>query len=72
MEAVGMGLGKLWEIVEPRRPGLLWSMGLWRVGHDLATEQQNPKTCAKGSRPIDCQDRFLVTYNVLCGKKQIK
>ena len=33
-------LSKLWEIVKDRRPGMLQSMGLQRVGHDLATEQQ--------------------------------
>ena len=34
-------LSKLWEIVKDRRPGMLQSMGLQRVGHDLATEQQD-------------------------------
>ena len=28
------------EIVKDREPGVLLFMGLWRVGHNLATEQQ--------------------------------
>ena len=32
------GLGKLWELVVDRRPGVLWFMGSQRVGHDWATE----------------------------------
>ena len=35
-----MNLSKLWETVEDRGPGVLPSMGLQRVEHDLATEQQ--------------------------------
>lgn len=31
---------KLWEIVGQEEPGMLWSTGLQRVGHGLATEQQ--------------------------------
>ena len=38
----GHELGKLWETVRDRRPGMLQSMGLQRVGHDLATKQQQP------------------------------
>ena len=30
----GIGLSKLWELVMDRRPGVLWSMGLQRVGYD--------------------------------------
>ena len=29
-----MSLGKLWELVMDREPGMLWSMGSQRVGHD--------------------------------------
>ena len=36
-DAMNMNLGKLREMV---RPGMLQSMGLQRVGHDWATEQQ--------------------------------
>ena len=40
-DSVDMNLGKLWETVRGReRPGVLQSMGLQRLGHDLATEQQ--------------------------------
>ena len=34
-------MSRLWEIVEDRKPGVLESMGLQRVRHDLATEQKN-------------------------------
>ena len=37
-DSVDMSLSKLWEIVKDR--GALQSMGLQRVGHNLATEQQ--------------------------------
>ena len=33
-----MSLGKLWELMMDRRPGVLQSMGLQRVGHDWETE----------------------------------
>ena len=33
-----MSLGKLQELVMEGRPGVLWFMGLQRVGHDWATE----------------------------------
>ena len=36
-------LSKLCKIVKDRRPGVLQSMGLQRVRHDLATEQQQQK-----------------------------
>ena len=33
--SMGMNLGKLWELVMDREAsGVLWSMGLQRVGHD--------------------------------------
>ena len=38
--SMDMNLSKLWETVEDRGPGVLPSMGLQRVEHDLATEQQ--------------------------------
>ena len=37
-DSMAMSLGKLRELVMDRRPGLLQSMGLQRVGHDWATE----------------------------------
>ena len=39
-ESVDMSLSRLWEIVEDRKPGVLQSMGLQRVRHNLATEQE--------------------------------
>ena len=36
-------LGKLWEMVWEGRPGMLQSMGLQRVTHDWATEQQQQR-----------------------------
>ena len=38
--AVDMNLGKLWEMVRTRKPGILQSMGSQRVGHNRMTEQQ--------------------------------
>ena len=38
--SMDMSLSKLWELVKDRKPGMLQSMGLQRVGHDLETEQQ--------------------------------
>ena len=39
-KSMDMSLSKLREIVKDRKPGLLQSTGLQRVGQDLATEQQ--------------------------------
>ena len=33
-----MSLGKLWELMMDRKPGVLQSMGSQRVGHNRATE----------------------------------
>ena len=33
-DSMGMSLGKLWEMVMDREPGMLQSMGSERVGHD--------------------------------------
>jgi len=38
--SMDMNLSKRQEIVKDRKPGMLQSTGLQRVGHDLATEQQ--------------------------------
>ena len=38
-DSMDMSLSTLWEIVEDRKPCVLQSMGLQRVGHDLANEQ---------------------------------
>ena len=37
-DSMDMGLGKLWELVMDREPGVLLSMGSQRVGHNWATE----------------------------------
>ena len=39
-DSMDMSLSKLWELVMDEKPGVLQSMGLQRVGHDLVTEQQ--------------------------------
>ena len=33
-DSMDMSLGKLWELMMDRRPGVLQSMGSQRVGHD--------------------------------------
>ena len=33
-DSMDMGLGGLWELVMEGRPGVLWSMGSQRVGHN--------------------------------------
>ena len=43
MDSMDMNLSKLQEIVKEKKPGMLQSMGLQRVGHDLATKQQEQK-----------------------------
>ena len=48
--SMNMNLGKLWEIVRDGRPGVLQSMALQRVRHDLATQRQhNRKEPGKGA-----------------------
>ena len=39
-DSMDMSLSKLREIVKTGKPGVLQSMGLQRVRHDLATEEQ--------------------------------
>ena len=38
--SMNMSLSKLWEIVKNRKPGMLQSMGMQRVVHDLTTKKQ--------------------------------
>ena len=33
-DSMDMGLGGFWELMMTGRPGVLWFMGLQRVGHD--------------------------------------
>ena len=42
-DSIDMSLSKLREMVEDRETGMLQSMGLQRVRHALATEQNNNK-----------------------------
>ena len=39
-DSENMNWSKLWEMVKAREPGALQSMGLQRIGHNLAAEQQ--------------------------------
>ena len=39
-DSMDLNLSKLWKIIKDRKPDVLQSMGLQRVRHDLATEQQ--------------------------------
>ena len=39
-DSMHMNLRKLWEMVKDRGAGMLQSMGLQKVGHSRATEQQ--------------------------------
>ena len=41
--AMDMNLSYLWETVKKGEAGMLQFMGLQRVGHDLATKQQQHK-----------------------------
>ena len=42
-DSMDVSLSKLWEIVHDREAWYVASMGLERVGHDLATEQHQLK-----------------------------
>ena len=44
IDTMDMSLSKLWEIVWIGNPGVLQSIELQRVGHVLATEQQQQHT----------------------------
>ena len=47
-----MDLSKLWELVQDREAGVLQFMGLQRVRHNLATEQQQNSHCYETHRFI--------------------
>ena len=47
-----MDLSKLWELVQDREAGVLQFMGLQRVRHNLATEQQQNSNCYETHRFI--------------------
>ena len=42
-KSMDMRLSKLREIVKDRKPGMLQSTGLQRIGHDLVNEQHEKK-----------------------------
>ena len=44
-DSMDMSLSKLWGLVMDSEPGVLWSMGLQRVGHDWATELTDGTRC---------------------------
>ena len=39
-DSMDMNLGTLGEVLKDREPGMLQSLGLQSIGHDLATKQQ--------------------------------
>ena len=41
IDSIDLSLGKLWEMVQNRKPGMLQSMGSQRVGHDLVVNNTN-------------------------------
>ena len=57
IDSVDMNLSKLWKIRRLGKPGLLHSTGSHRVGHDLATEQQEEGHIKKeGYFPLESRD----------------
>ena len=61
IDSMDMNLSKLWEIVEDRGlPVMLQSRGSQRVGHDLVTEQQQPRTgCLKSDSRGESFDTYV-------------
>ena len=59
IDSMDMSLSTLWET---RKPDMLQSMGLHRIGHDLATEQQQK---LHGSKRTTMSSRFR-KENILC------
>ena len=43
MDSMDMSLSKLWEMVKDGKPGVLRSIGSQRVGHHLATDNNDLK-----------------------------
>ena len=42
-DLIDMSLSKFWEIAKDRKPGMLQSKGSQRVGHNCASEKQQPQ-----------------------------
>ena len=68
MDSMDMNLSKLQEIVKEKKPGMLQSMGLQRVGHDLATKQQEQKVSNDLARKIPWRRKWQPTLAFLAGK----
>ena len=63
-DSMDMSLSKLWEIAKNRKPGMLQSMGLQRIGHDLVTEQQQVHSPSMG--PAEWKElRYQSTMSIL-------
>ena len=60
-----MNLGQLQEMVRDRKPGMLQSIGLQRVGHNLVTKQQQQKLKKNYEcKAVGQQQHFY--YNSIC------
>ena len=44
-DSVDMSLNKLWDLLMERKPGVLQSMGLQRIGHSCVTELTEQLYC---------------------------
>ena len=58
-DSMNVSLNKLWEMVKKwktGKPGVLWSMGLPKVGHNWGTEQQQYRECLSSSPNSHAKD----------------
>ena len=65
-----MSLSKLREVWRPEEPGVLQSISLQRVGHDLGTEQQQ-QSSSKSSEQSEqmMKKRIKRNYIVMCERQ---